>query len=160
MIDKWWILREKEWLSICEIRLNYSQYIDVDMSCLTFLEFGDKLKLTKLRQDARVQIALRDKFARGMIENDFEVAVDCYDSLHIIVSLGTPKLFLCLWSSSFSFVSLSLSRFLPPSLSFSLYILILSSVCYRWMHQYYLPSFPLTKDSIWHSRLTRFLARN
>lgn len=110
------ILREKEWLSICEIRLNYSQYIDVDMSCLTFLEFGVKLKLMKLRQDARVQIALRGKFAGGTIENDFEVAVDRYGSLHIIVSLETPKLFLCLWPSSFSFV-LSLSRFLSPSLS-------------------------------------------
>lgn len=102
---------------ICEIRLNYSQYIDVDMSCLTFLEFGGKLKLTKLRQDARGQIALRGKFAGGTIENDFEVAVDRYGSLHIIVSLETPKLFLCLWSSSFSLVSLFLASSLPLFLS-------------------------------------------
>lgn len=51
-----------------------------------------------------------------LIESDFEVAVDRYGSLHIIVvTLETPELLLCLGPSSSSFSSPSL----PSSLSFS-----------------------------------------
>lgn len=100
------------------------------------------------------ELVLETNLSEELIESDFEVAVDRYGSLHIIVvTLETLELLLCLEPSSSSAPPPSLSLSSPP-LSFSFcpsfcdFIFLLRVILLANASML----FPLARDSIWHSR--------